>query len=489
MQKKLLYHKKKQKIIHRAAVPLAAVFCCGIGIGSTDALAAPCGPGRLLPVNTWLMTAPSCEPASPTDFVSQYGDDLPSGTYGTDWISFKWDTAAQDYGSPQAATDSPVLGTGNWNYSKNASGHLLLNGTATPTVPCSTYASSDPKTAPDLLGNCFAINLTPSSSDIWQMIGHPFPYTVSWKDVRVASSVDGTNWTQYTPSQAATADLMAKEYWRWNGSSYQTKDDSTPDSIGVLQTQESVWVQIKSSSGTLSAGNFKLLIPKRGLNDTGITWGGTYPSGNNSDCSGEEIGAQDCSHDRDKTHNNNADGHAGFSFTKLDSNGDPLADQSATTFSCVQDNVTGLIWEVKTTSGLHNKDDRYTWYNTDTATNGGANGTENSATNCSGYSNGTPATYCNTEAYVNRVNAATLCGANDWRMPTIKELENLVNLDTFSPAIDINYFPNTVSSLVWSGSPLAVFSDYAWYVDFSNGFSGYVDRYDGSAVRLVRGGQ
>ncbi|MCI5226766.1 MAG: hypothetical protein D3918_08905, partial [Candidatus Electrothrix sp. AX2] len=275
MQKSWLYHKKRQRnIIRRAAVPLAAVFCCGIGIGSTDALAAPCGPGRLLPVNTWLMTAPSCEPASPTDFVSQYGDDLSGSTYGTDWISFKWDTAAQDYGSPQAETDSPELGMGNWNYSKNASGTLLLNGTATPTVPCSTYASSDPKAAPDLLGNCFAVDLTvPTSGDIWQMIGNPFPYTVDWRNVRIASH-DGTTWTQRTPSQAADAgvNLIDKKFWYWNGSSYQTKDDSTKSMIGALKPQESVWVQIKSGAAGLSG--FKLLIPKRELNDTGITWSG-----------------------------------------------------------------------------------------------------------------------------------------------------------------------------------------------------------------------
>ena len=60
------------------------------------------------------------------------------------------------------------------------------------------------------------------------------------------------------------------------------------------------------------------------LNDTGITWGGSYPSGNNAGCTGEEIGAQDCSHGRDFTNNDNSDGHAGFSFTKLDASGLPL---------------------------------------------------------------------------------------------------------------------------------------------------------------------
>ncbi len=497
MQKKLLYHKKKQKIIHRVAVPLAAVLCCGIG--GTDALAAPCGPGRLLPVNTWLMTAPSCDPAAPTDFVSQYGDDLSGGTYGTDWISFRWnsDPSVQNY-VQQSETDSPALGIGNWLYSTNATGTLFLDGTATTTEPCSNYGSSDPKAAPDLLGNCFAIDLTPSSSNnIWQMVGNPFPYTVDWRNVRVAS-YDGSVWTQYTPSQALTANLMDKRFWYWNGSSYQTKDDSTNAMIGALKPQESVWVRIKSGSSGLNG--FKLLIPKRELNDTGITQGGNYSSGNNADCTGEEIGTQDCSNgpdDADMTGNTDADGHAGFSYTKLDSSGNPLPDQTVsyatTPWACVQDNVTGLIWEVKTDntpSDLHDKDDTYTWYNTDSTTNGGANGEENSTGNtCFGWISGTATTYCNTEAYVNRVNTAGLCGASDWRMPTIKELEGLANLDQDSPAIDTNYFPNTDSSYVWSGSPYANLSDFAWYVHFHFGNSNALNRSNGYAVRLVRGGQ
>jgi len=68
--------------------------------------------------------------------------------------------------------------------------------------------------------------------------------------------------------------------------------------------------------------------------------------GGNTDCTGVEIDAQDCSHGRDVTNNGDPGGHAGFSFTKLDSNGVPLANQnvdySTTPWVCVKDNVTGL---------------------------------------------------------------------------------------------------------------------------------------------------
>jgi hypothetical protein len=239
------------------------------------------------------------------------------------------------------------------------------------------------------------------------------------------------------------------------------------------------------------------------LNDTGMTWSGNYFYGNNTTCiasttsNGDNVvAAQDCSHGRDATHNDDSDGHAGFSYTKLNSNGVLLANQNVdyatTPWACVQDKVTGLIWEVKTDDGgLHDKDDTYTWYNTDPSTNGGADGFADAAVAvCFGYSGTDPVTFCNTEAYVNRVNAAGWCGASDWRMPTRKELEGLVTYDRSSPAIDLDYFPNAVSSSVWSGSPYAYVTIFAWYVGFSYGHSNYFD-YRGIAlsVRLVRGGQ
>lgn len=113
--------------------------------------------------------------------------------------------------------------------------------------------------------------------------------------------------------------------------------------------------------------------------------------------------------------------------------------------------------------GLHDKDDEYTWYNTDPATNGGADGYADLENSCYGYNTVDSSIFCNTEAYVNRVNAAGWCGASDWRMPTRKELESIVAYDLVSPAIDTEYFPNAVSSHVWSGSS-AENTNGAWFV-------------------------
>jgi len=113
------------------------------------------------------------------------------------------------------------------------------------------------------------------------------------------------------------------------------------------------------------------------LNDTGLLIGGNYPTGNNADCSGETVSEQDCSTGRDKQAADGnlskiGSGQAGFDFTKLGSDGTPLAIQnqtwddlgnenSGTQWSCVKDNHTGLIWETKVNSiqgsGLHSKGD------------------------------------------------------------------------------------------------------------------------------------
>jgi hypothetical protein len=222
------------------------------------------------------------------------------------------------------------------------------------------------------------------------------------------------------------------------------------------------------------------------LNDTGITKCSSDP------CAGT---GEDGEYGRDAQELDKLGaGNAGFDFTKLDANGDTLA-ANASAWSCVQDNHTGLVWEVKTTSGLHNKGNKYTWYNTDGTTNGGAIGFANATSNCFD-DNGNADSFCNTEAFVVRVNSAAFCGANDWRLPNKNELSSIVDFSTVNPAIDSDYFPNTQFGSrgdefekYWSSSPYAGHDGYAWVVNFSYGDSNYhYKRYD-SYVRLVRGGQ
>jgi len=151
------------------------------------------------------------------------------------------------------------------------------------------------------------------------------------------------------------------------------------------------------------------------------------------------------------------------SYTKLDANGNELPD-SAISWAMVRDNVTGLIWEVKTDDGgVHDKDNVYTW---------------NDARN----------------VFIAALNSALFGGQSDWRMPTMKELSYLVgySIPYPGPTIDTTYFPNTVyagSSKYWSSTTNASSTGSAWLVYFGNGVLYFRSKSDGNYVRAVRGGQ
>jgi len=82
-----------------------------------------------------------------------------------------------------------------------------------------------------------------------------------------------------------------------------------------------------------------------------------------------------------------------------------------------------------------------------------------------------------------------LCGATDWRLPNLNELQSIANLGKTYPAIDTAYFPQTQSSFYWSSSPIASYSGDAWGVSFDNGYDSSGYRYFNYHVRLVRSGQ
>jgi hypothetical protein len=77
-------------------------------------------------------------------------------------------------------------------------------------------------------------------------------------------------------------------------------------------------------------------------------------------------------------------------------------------------------------------------------------------------------------------------GGTGWRLPTLKELQSLVDYSqTTPPMIDSTAFPGT-PFWFWSASPLAGSSSYAWGVHFGYGDTGVSDVSGPSDVRCVR---
>ena len=142
----------------------------------------------------------------------------------------------------------------------------------------------------------------------------------------------------------------------------------------------------------------------------------------------------------------------------------------------VQDNVTGLIWEVKQdkddTSNYtnpHDADNTYTWYDG---------------------SSGTPGDGTDTLDFIAALNSSQFGGYSDWRLPTIMELAFLVDRNSYNnPSINTTYFPNTQSSSYWSSTTRAGYPNDAWSIDFLSGYVSSDLKSHSYYVRAVRSGQ
>lgn len=360
-----------------------------------------------------------------------------------------------------------------------------------------------------LVGNTYTTGtITAACTVTASFVSNGLP-TVSIADASVSEGDSGTTSLNFTVSLSALAngnvdvDFATSDGSASAGSDYAARSGtltipaaSTSATISVsitgdtnVESDETLTLTLSNPSGNavlgVSVATGTILndeMQLRLLNDTGITvcWNGsTYGLA----CPQIGYPGQDAEYGRDVTANDDSDGHAGFSFTKLDNSGNPLAVQSVdyttTPWDCVRDNVTGLFWEVKTTDGdLRHAAHRYSWYNSTGINDGGVPGTANGGV-CVDSSN------CDTEKYVAAVNAVGLCDQTDWRMPTVEELSSLVD-GSFNNNIDSNYFPNSAGAYYWSSSSRADFTGFAWYVKFDYGSIYNYGKSIGSYVRLVR---
>ena len=258
------------------------------------------------------------------------------------------------------------------------------------------------------------------------------------------------------------------------------------------------------------------------LNDTGQERSGAFSVGNHATCgAGSSLGnLQDCSYGRDYFVREGlltkvGAGDSGFDFTKLNANGEPVNDPNEVTelFYCVKDNVTGLTWEAKKdgdASLLNGKGDLFYWYDEREEWNAGVVGTNDADTtgnalypdsgrHCAGFDDSDSTTFCNTQAFIKRMNATNegegYCGFNDWRLPTIEELNSLVDYgppnnsnNRHQLAIDDTYFRWTQGSNYWTQTNDARLSSNAWSVRFDFGASYSDKKHTAYLVRLVRDG-
>jgi len=124
------------------------------------------------------------------------------------------------------------------------------------------------------------------------------------------------------------------------------------------------------------------------------------------------------------------------------------------------DHVTDLMWQSSDDNELYN------WYQ--------ASGTVD-------------ATY-NPDGAVDVCGDLDIGGYTDWRLPSDRELQGIVNYQIMSPAIDLTFFPDTKASRYWSGTRYGS-TNSAWNTQFSSGVVAFSQRSSNYYVRCVRGTQ
>jgi hypothetical protein len=198
-------------------------------------------------------------------------------------------------------------------------------------------------------------------------------------------------------------------------------------------------------------------VPHSGLNNMQCSTASSGYSGSSASCSGSDAIALSDQQDGHRTHINTMSYSAVGSYLLSE---------------CVRDDVTGLVWEGKSSSGMRGKDMLFTNY---------GDGRIGDAS-----------------AYVAAMNAQQLCGFSDWRMPQAAELLGLADLGVRAantPMVNAAWFPNTANSWYWSATSSPLESYYAYRMSFerssavSSGAFLQADfgRPTQGHVRLVRG--
>ncbi|MEI8623960.1 DUF1566 domain-containing protein [Pseudoalteromonas sp. B137] len=228
------------------------------------------------------------------------------------------------------------------------------------------------------------------------------------------------------------------------------------------------------------------------INDSGV--GECYNNTQRINCESDDFPAQDAVLGRD-SYANRLDkvgkGNLAFDYTKLNEFADEVGDDSSD-FTCIRDNVTGLVWEVKSVASgtvpntsLRDGQNHYYWdIGNATTVNGKAN------TTCSSNIS------CGLQTYVNEVNAIDFCGGTNWRVPAYTELLGLIDYGKQGQnvLIDNTLFPNMAEKSAlghlryWTSQTAAdgTSLSQAYIIDMSDGNDLAYPKENTAYVRLVR---
>ncbi|MBH0019619.1 DUF1566 domain-containing protein [Pseudoalteromonas sp. SWXJ133] len=266
------------------------------------------------------------------------------------------------------------------------------------------------------------------------------------------------------------------------------------------QTTLSFEVTVTDSKGRNDTDSLFIDVSPKALgliNDSGV--GECFNNAQRINCGDEDFPAQDAELGRDSYANDlekAGKGNLAFDYTKLNEFADEVGDDSSD-FTCIRDNLTGLVWEVKSAASgvvpstvLRDGQNHYIWDIGDTTsgvtTAGGANTTCPSNTDCG------------LRTYIDEVNALDFCGGTNWRVPTYNELLGLIDYgkqgqrvlidESFFPNIPVSGAINSVNLPYWTSQTAAdgTSLSQAYIIDMSDGNDLAYPKENAAYVRLVR---
>ena len=236
-----------------------------------------------------------------------------------------------------------------------------------------------------------------------------------------AQTVTAGQTASFSVTASGTAPLSYQ--WKKNGtdisgataSSYTTPATTSADNNAVFT------VVVSNSAGTVTSSSATLTVTSAVASTpkpphSGVTASQCYQAGSNTLVSCSSSGAQALNSQQDG--NRTSINARSYSLVPNASGGTYAITE------CVKDNITGLVWEGKTASGTRAGSNTYTNYDSTASAQkpDGTNPTQaeiDASTNSMGYRNA--------------VRTSALCGFTDWRLPTVKELQTLVNYGVASP--------------------------------------------------------
>ena len=251
-----------QSVAVSSDMVLAGAPTAASGSGATYYWLSGCGFGHDIVKGQWAMFTTSCNSAAT---VGDLARALPAGSvYGTNWNVFKKVYLAgggSAYESLAGTSTALEQGTGYWF-------KTLVDPVSVPVIAQQPLSLTTSTSCPT---GCFEIALRKPvnvGATLFNLVGNPFPYDVSWANVRIQVT-NGSTTSVYTPAQAAGSGssgnaspaVLTDSIWLWNGSNYQPYNSGTAGALGTLRPGSAFWVQVLDWN---SSDSVKLLVSPPG---------------------------------------------------------------------------------------------------------------------------------------------------------------------------------------------------------------------------------